>query len=88
MENQFVIFSIALIAYLSAMIIKYAYLGYIKSPQMIKHYESISDKTKVTEWQKYMDECKNKYLVRYALLAIGSIILFGLGTPASFFAGQ
>ena len=76
MKISFLEYSAILFIYLCVMLIRFVHSGYIKSPRMIKYYQSRGDDANVKKWQQYMQKCRDVYVWIYGFLVFISAMGF------------
>lgn len=84
-DSSFLKLGLILFCYFAFMLGKSIYSGRVKAPKMIKYFQSIGNKEKEAEWERYMKKCRSDYIWIYAMLLIIQILFFCLYGLTVFF---
>lgn len=79
MKFHFLEFSAVLLIFIFYKIIRYVYLGYVKAPRQIQHFQVAGNEVKVKEWQDFMINCKQTYLPLTIILALVFLVVAAIG---------
>ena len=71
------ILAFIVIAYEIALVLRFAYLAYVKAPKEIRRLESIESvsESDVAKWRAYRDKCKMNFSIASAI-TVFSVVIF------------